>query len=42
MGLVRDTRDHIEALLKAAQRERVATSEDDARSPVRILRRHWR
>jgi diguanylate cyclase (GGDEF)-like protein len=42
MGLVRDTRDHIAALWKAAQRERVAASEDDARSPVRILRRHWR
>ncbi len=42
IGLVRDTRGHIGALLRAAERERAATSEDDVSSTVRMLRRNWR
>ena len=40
IGLVRDTRGHLDALLAAAERERAATVDDDLTSSVRMLRRN--
>ncbi len=40
--LVRDARGHLESLLLAAERERVAAVDDDLTSSVRLLRRHRR
>ncbi len=42
LGLVRDTRGHLDALLAAAELERPATMEDDLTSSVRMLRRNRR
>jgi diguanylate cyclase (GGDEF)-like protein len=42
IGLVRDTRGHLDSLLKAAQRQPAATAEDDLTSSVRMLRRRQR
>ena len=42
IGLVHDTRGHLDVLLKAAQREPAATAEDDLTSSVRMLRRRRR
>ena len=42
IGLVRDTRGHLDSLLKAAQRQPAATVEDDLTSSVRMLRRRQR
>jgi EAL domain-containing protein (putative c-di-GMP-specific phosphodiesterase class I) len=38
IGLVRDTRGHLESLLRSAQRQPAATVEDDLTSSVRMLR----
>ena len=42
IGLVRDTRGHLDALLQAAERDRAATVEEDLTSSVRMLRRRRR
>jgi EAL domain-containing protein (putative c-di-GMP-specific phosphodiesterase class I) len=42
IGLVRDTRGHLDSLLKAAENDRAATAEDDLTSSVRMLRRRRR
>jgi len=42
IGLVRDTRGHLDALLAQAESERLATVEDDLTSSVRMLRRRRR
>ena len=42
IGLVRDTRGHLDSLLKAADLDRAATVEEDLTSSVRMLRRRRR